>query len=261
MTDRELSKLTKLIENKLLYYHFFEADKSRFIKPLFDTYKDLTPYSLDEMLEFFKKHNEVRIDWTQKDKEKLFLELVNIMGENEKKIEQKNEEKKNYREKDAKKLLRSNPEFIVIDELENDKWVFACPISWEGAKFADSAECGGVGAKWCIGDEKNEDFWNEHILLDKNCFVLALRKDFYKNCYDRNDIKYMLQIKESDFDDDKIDIFAWNQQDKKLDESDFFHKDFGDNEEFKVIIPIFRKNVKTTELNDYTKLLIELGRI
>ena len=241
MTDKRLSNLAKLIENRLNYFHFFEADKSRFIKPLFDTYKDVSPYSLDEILEFYKKHNEVKVDWNQKDKENLFLDLINIMNDNKKKNEQKNEEKKYYRQDNAKELLKSNPEFVVMDELENDNWVFACPTSWEAAKFADSAECGGAGAKWCIGYEQDNKYWKHYVNTQEDVFVFALRKDFkfYKN---QNRIKYMIEIfKEGTF---KV----WEQKDKDIidsDEEKFFKLFKVDFKKLKdIATPIFWDNIE-----------------
>lgn len=207
----EDSNLSLLIEN---ISKLFEADKSRFIKPLFAEYGNQGVFTLEQMLDFFKKHNEVKVDWNKKDKRELFFDLQSLMIQINKARDEKEEAKSNYKQTDAKELFKNRTDCKIIDELENDDFIFVVPFSWECCKFLDSAECGGTGAKWCIGYEKEDSYWKKYTRDYKSFFVMAMRKNF-KTEEDKNEIKYMVELagvsSPNDYDD--VGSSIWNQQD------------------------------------------------
>ena len=62
--------------------------------------------------------------------------------------------------------------------------------SYEQARFADSVACCGEGAKWCIGWESSDNYWQDKAVNQGIKFVLAVRKGEAKP----NEKKYMIQI-------------------------------------------------------------------
>jgi len=42
-------------------------------------------------------------------------------------------------------------------------YLIVMPLDWECAVFFNSYNCGGEGAKWCIGDKRNFNHWNKYI--------------------------------------------------------------------------------------------------
>lgn len=246
----EDSNLSLLIEN---ISKFFEADKSRFIKPLFAEYGNQGVFTLEQMLDFFKKHNEVKVDWNKKDKRELFFDLQSLMLQINKARAEKDEAKSNYKQTDAKALFKNRIDCKIIDELENEDFIFVVPFSWECCKFLDSAECGGAGAKWCIGYEKEDSYWKKYTRDYKSFFVMAMRKNF-KTEEDKNEIKYMVELagvsSPTSFNNSGSSI--WNQLDDNFITSSNECKLFlgySFEELLKEIFPVFIKNadVKSIE--------------
>ena len=79
---------------------------------------------------------------------------------------------------------------------ENDRFIFVAPLTHKGAEWMDSFECGGEGARWCIGTSDNRAYWDEY-LSDSTWFILAFNKAAYntpvKNRKD-DTLKYMIQL-------------------------------------------------------------------
>jgi len=54
------------------------------------------------------------------------------------------------------------------------------PIDWECAVYFNSFDCGGTGAKWCIGDKNNYKHWNSYV--SKNnvfYYVFFIKQNFF----------------------------------------------------------------------------------
>jgi hypothetical protein len=54
---------------------------------------------------------------------------------------------------------------------QTEDFLIAVPLDWECAVFFDSFDCGGKGARWCIGDYDDASQWN-YYLAKKNVFFL-----------------------------------------------------------------------------------------
>src|SRR5574344_1124085 len=162
-------------------YDLFLENKDRFI----DKNDNLDTMQKQITKDFFKNHptSENQIDWnksaslTYKDFEKIFNNINNS----------KNALKKASKE-DLHLLFKNRNDCKVIGE--NDKFIFVLPLSYEACIWMDSFDCGGGGAKWCIGYEKSK-FYYDKDYKEGNAFILAFNK------YPTNlskDLKYMIQV-------------------------------------------------------------------
>lgn len=108
----------------------------------------------------------------------------------------------------------SHCDFVMLPELENDKFIFVMPMTWEACKWMDSAKCGGQTAKWCIGTKDTKQYWKQYI-NKYNLFILAFSKDANPEINNR---KWMIQI-ETLYSGSPLDAYengawkAWNQDD------------------------------------------------
>lgn len=88
----------------------------------------------------------------------------------------------------------SGYDMALLDE--NDKFIFVVPLTQIGAEWMDSFECGGEGARWCIGTVDDDSYWNDY-LDDNTWFILALNKDVYNTPANKrkpDTLKYMIQL-------------------------------------------------------------------
>lgn len=188
-----------------------EASKERFIKPFYDNgiadkYKSIGIPTKEEMIKFYDTHS-VPIDWNKKKDESFFEDLLFNM--------------QNFTSKSAKKkdsnLLFKRDDCVVIDE--DEYWIYVMPLTYSAAKFMDSFECGGDGAKWCIGWEQSDNYWNRYN--EYSIFVLMFNKLGTKS--EKNDLKYMVQF---DCEENlKTPIpYIWDQPDSEVSEY-LFSKD------------------------------------
>lgn len=99
----------------------------------------------------------------------------------------------------------SDCDFVFLNSLENDKFIFVVPMNWQACKFIDSFECGGQGAKWCIGYENDDGYFNDYT-KDGNLFICAYSK---KKDAPKDELKYMIQLNP----DRCVDTQAWKQPD------------------------------------------------
>lgn len=81
-------------------------------------------------------------------------------------------------------------DFVLFNEQENDKFIFVGILSHKAAVFCDSFQCGGAGAKWCIGYASSANYWDSYSQKGST-FVLAYNKKGYGLATKQ---KYMLQI-------------------------------------------------------------------
>lgn len=81
-------------------------------------------------------------------------------------------------------------DMMLLPELENDKFIFVVPLTYEACKFMDSFRCGGQGAKWCLGYEDTDKYYQDYI--DKGYFfILAFSK---QQTPAENELKYMIEL-------------------------------------------------------------------
>lgn len=211
---------------KLFEYIFREANKARLLKPIYDAYNTDENIDFDSLNQFATRFDN-KFDWNSPDKKALFYKILSAyLAYNEKGGSRK--ERKNIIKQDINHLFKNefgekcvdkydpNSELgddidvIILDELENQDWIFAVPLNHKAAVFMSSFNCGGQGGRWCIGMENTDYHWYEYICEHQDIFVLALRKDAYNPIY-KNDIKYMLEIEPETNTDD----VCWDQENNR----------------------------------------------
>lgn len=218
---------------RIFEYILNEASKARFINKA-----DLTDEEKAKYIKFFDEHPsfDSLINW-QNPKEVTRDKLETIYNKYLSQSAEKKASKEKYKKavnEGPKKLFLDRPDdFEIIDE--NDKFIFVRVLTYEGARFCDSPECGGQGAKWCIGYEKTDEYWTSYTdeidpndleepeeddessgalqyydyydnNMYNNIFVLAFNKDLKAP---QNQQKYMLRIRLEDASGE-----AWRQDDK-----------------------------------------------
>lgn len=108
--------------------------------------------------------------------------------------------------KDPKAQFADESCFKILKETDN--WLFVGVLSYDGAVYCDSFQCGGAGARWCIGYEQSDSYWHNYTWKNCEVFVLAYNK---KKFGDENDQKYMLELEVDDR--NNILVSAWFQDD------------------------------------------------
>lgn len=91
-----------------------------------------------------------------------------------------------YRLKDIKYQFE-NSDFYIIAETE--EYLFVQILTYNGAVYVNSFNCGGQGAKRCTGASYSIKYWAERIYND---FVLVLAYN-KKDCASENERKFMLE--------------------------------------------------------------------
>lgn len=132
---------------------------------LIDRVPSLTDEQKQKAKDFFKKYSnyENKIDWnklktlTWKDFESVF-ELAN--------------QSKSAKKSDVRSLFGGD-EFRIVNE--DDNFIYVSPLTYEAAKFMDSYNCGGAGAKWCIGWNDSRRYWHKYR-RDGDVFCLIMTK-------------------------------------------------------------------------------------
>lgn len=222
-----------------------EADKSRFINKLYDEFSvddkiknsDTENRWVDRgsMIAFVNSKNQFtdKMDWNKatssdRDIRQDFLSELFSYYKEWKNSPQKiaNDAKRNYK-KDPYELFKfamkdnltvvydgdcSGADIKVLKDLDNEKFMFASPLTYEGAVWMDSFACGGQGAKWCIGYEQDPDYWNEHVKDYGELFILAIRKSELIEQKEDQTLKYMIQISSN-----SNETQAWCQEDDPKD--------------------------------------------
>lgn len=220
------------------YNKFLEASKERFLTKNWDIFqaagaKDFQPLlTYVNSQAFENKAKEKNINWQTLDNDDILFILKSFDDYNN--AGGSRSSRKAAKKVDPIKVFTDNgkglktvhegenvtgADFCILDSLENDEWIFVVPLTWEACKYADSSNCGGQGAKWCIGYEKVKSYYDDYIMGDGAWFVLAFSKN--PNPLE-NKLKYMLQLGAGR-------STAWSQEDYKY---DFWVQDFGDDENF-----------------------------
>lgn len=214
---------------------FREASKARFINQL-----DISDDEKEKWISFFDspigQQYSHKINWQNKDDVTIEnFEKVKELADNS---NTKNK-KKAYQDlisKDRKSLFDGRKGFDLV--YENNDWLFYTVDDYEAAVFCDSVECGGQGAKWCIGTKDSNEYWYRYQ-NGGDRFILAIRK----GNAEPDDLKYMIQVTnwedgppdEENYEDDEGNIdysgmylndmaaatyHIWNQPDENEDDDD-----------------------------------------
>lgn len=220
---------TKQLEESIFSEILREGSKSRFIEPLYRDYsyrqhanEDLDDFmsqvTVDQLIKFVDSGaaDNLHINWQDKDKEDIWETLINGFykytkegGSLKNKKASLNKDPKQVFYRSGLKVTEgpncAGYDMVILNELENSQFLFVAPLTYEACIFMDSFRCGGQGARWCIGYEKDDSYWKEY-LQEGDHFILAFNKNGLKS--NENDLKYMIQLK-SDLDDS----VAWKQSD------------------------------------------------
>jgi hypothetical protein len=224
---------------KLFEYILREADKSRFLKPLWDQFSDQLEdnnITYEELLSFVNKDDpllkqqfEMRgINWQKKGSDAmLWVAIISAFNARKETNKQKEIEKAAYKAGDVISMIKSEKmlylageteeatdcDFVHLPTLDNDKFTFIVPMTWDACRFCDSAKMGGEGAKWCIGYEQSDSYWKEYT-GNGDLFILAFNNEAFKEGKNRekDTLKYMIQLS-----DDYRNTVAWLQSDNPED--------------------------------------------
>lgn len=220
-----------------------EANKARFLSKLYLKYNKFVDY-LNESdatdFEFALQQNNLNVEnyyepllafvnsnatdkykfsWQQKDDLNLWQEIIRAFTEylvygtkSQAKKYNKNNPKQIFYDSGLKvanygesKEKVKNADFVFFNEQENENFIFVGVLSYKAAIFCDSYNCGGSGAKWCIGHSSDSNYWNSYS-QDGSSFVLA----YYKKNYGLvTKQKYMLELYE-------YTCNVWRQDDNKI---------------------------------------------
>jgi hypothetical protein len=142
------------------------TQKARFI----ETNSALTQKEKERALIFFTRHPnyENRIDWNKKIIPFDEFERVFTLAENSAR-----NRKKKTRE-DPKTMLAAH-NCPVIGEAEN--FLIAVPLDWQAAVFCNSFQCGGEGAKWCVGNSKSPEQWETFARRGQSFYFIYFKKE------------------------------------------------------------------------------------
>lgn len=162
-----------------------EADKSRFIKPAYENFvkqrneelsdSQFTPRQLPSVDDIIKYVNSGaadshHFDWS-KIKNNNIVEFMRLINCFEDYIE-KGGSRKNRK---AARQHFSDTNLFVLHQVENENWLFVSPRTYEACVYMDSAECGGQSAKWCIGYNQDDSYYQQYVKSGSK-FILALKK-------------------------------------------------------------------------------------
>lgn len=183
-------------------YRLFE-DKTRFINKL-----PIEQEEKDYFLDFFKSHStlESKIDWNERNAAVLISAIRELIMATNQKAAEREEKKKGY---------RGDIDWEAHDLQYLGKYGdydYALLKTYKSAVFCDSAECGGSGAKWCIGYEQSDRYWK--VYISKNAFVLKINFDKLGHPFL---LKYMLQLTMVEA---TPIMFTWNQADRDITETE-----------------------------------------
>lgn len=212
-----------------------EASKARFINQL-----NISDDEKEKWIDFFDspigQQYSYKINWQNKDDVTIEnFEKVKELADNS---NTKNK-KKAYQDlisRDRKSLFDGKRGFDLV--YENNDWLFYTVDNYEAAVFCDSVECGGQGARWCIGTKDNNEYWYRYQ-NGGDRFILAIRK----GDAEPDDLKYMIQVTnwedgppdEENYEDDEGNIdysgmyfpdmatatyHIWNQPDENEDDNE-----------------------------------------
>lgn len=227
--------------------YLIEGDKSRFFKTWDSVivkdkdnfhiiaktdpdYEDREPPTKEEIIDFANSNAgaNLNIDWNKFPKQPELKKLVDGYYKYQDTGTRKARASKKY--VDPKSMFKSTDlkcvdegqdcsgcDVVFMNSLENSDFVFITPLTHKACVFMDSFECGGQGAKWCIGQENDDSAWHSYTHgRDTSIFCLAYRKGHAAE----NERKYMIQLSsnlnstqawtQDDFAENTISVFKFD---------------------------------------------------
>lgn len=208
---------------KLLFESLFNENKNHLIDKL--VLPDLQDDPKDRLFSarsnyknilkafFYKYPNyENKIDWNKwKTLTKADFDAVIELAKNSKRAQKEKERQSSS--VDPKSFFKNinGRRFAIVDEDED--WLYVAPLNYKAAVFCDSQECGGAPAKWCIGYQQENTYWNNYV-SNGSKFLMVFSKDFdtmpEKELYTK--LKFMIEYTG---DRDSSSFNVWNQLDEQ----------------------------------------------
>lgn len=193
-----------------LFESLLQENKDRFIDKAFATAYgdgDFDEDYADSVKKFANSSavGKYKIDW-QQSPDKLFTAICSAYNDYISKGGSRSQRAKASR-KDPKTLFERAPlkavhagedtsgaDLAILDSLENDEFVFVCPLTWKACIWLDSFECGGQGAKWCLGWKDNDTYWKNYT-SQGDLFVMAFSKtEFAEPSGEADKLKFMVEL-------------------------------------------------------------------
>lgn len=185
--DRFLSKLYELYGNILESYEDYNSNlASEFLYCASRNDLDIDNY-YEPLLAFVNSNaaDRYKFNWQQKDKKDLykdimlaFISYIENGTKSQRKRLAKQEPKKVFYNSGLNVVESgedcSNADFIILNELEDDNFLYLGVLTHAAAVFCDSFYCGGIGARWCIGTKNDPDYFYDYV--EDSLFVLAFNK-------------------------------------------------------------------------------------
>lgn len=213
-----------------LFESLLQENKDRFVDKAFAAaYGDDSSNVDEEYVDALKKFanssavSKYKIDWQQPPKT-LFTAICSAYNDYTRNGGSRSQRAKASRE-DPKTLFERAPlevvhagedtsgkDLVILDSLENSEFVFVCPLTWRACIWLDSFECGGQGAKWCLGWKGNDMYWKNYT-SQGDLFVMALSKtELARPSGEADKLKFMVELAPSNKADSTQ---VWLQSDSK----------------------------------------------
>lgn len=215
-----------MYKNKLFEQILREADKSRFVNKAFsfmfgpdflEEYGgDINGYNYNDIIRFVNSSavDKYKINW-QEAPDTLYNDILDAYENYKSKGGSRSQQAKALKG-DPKQFFTKNSnlingkDYIFISSLENDMYYFVQPLSYKCCVFMDSFECGGEGAKWCLGYEKTDSYWKNYC-GNNDLFVFVFnKKEFTNKSNKENQLKFMIELST-----DRRSTQVWLQSDKQ----------------------------------------------
>lgn len=240
LSDLKETKTVRLTLGRL-FEQLLREDKTRFVKKAVDAVK-ADPETgafldADDTIEKLTKFvnsgaaDKYKINWQEKDGLKLYQQIDDAYtswqsaggSRKEKAAKLKADVNQLFKSSGLKVVDEgadtSSKDMVILTSLENDSFVFVMPLNWQACVWIDSFKCGGSGARWCIGYEQDDSYWDDYTGAG-DIFILAFSKKEYASPVKTADkLKYMIElpsIEQRGYNDDDWTekLQAWLQSDQ-----------------------------------------------
>lgn len=223
----------------LFEYILQEANKERFLKMLWNEFADYSEeinyYSItyDELLDFVnsddvilkEKFKNNSLNWQSKNSEAKWGAIIAAYLERLEKREENKKKKEAFNADTFKEVAilsgfnvaepsdsLDDASFLRLSSLETNDFDFYVPLVYEAAVFCDSVKSGGQGAKWCIGNSTEPEWWYDY-LSDGSIFILAINKNELKkhSAAPQDKLKFMIELASYNGEVDKFGNYSGTQ--------------------------------------------------
>lgn len=234
-----------------LFEQILREDKTRFVKKAFSAVfgpdfleeygSDINGYDYNDIIKFVNSSavDKYKIDW-QEAPDTLYNDILDAYEQYEaaggsrtqQAISLKGDPKQFFTKN---KGLIEEKDYVFLSSLENDTYYFVQPLSYKCCVFMDSFECGGQGAKWCLGYKENDSYWNNYC-NDNDLFVFVFNKKEFANKTNKEDkLKFMIELS---LDRKKTQVWKQSDHSNETTKLDNIKAEFGydANEILKVVL-------------------------